>query len=334
MNAALVRPVLLLGGYGSLGSRIARTLRQLHPQLPLAIAGRSREKAQALASALGNAEVVAVDLKRADLGLAGGDHFSAVVMAVRDRSLNSLRYAQAAGIPYLALSDAPFELGPIVALHAHHARRNAVVLLGHAIGGVPTLAAMYYARDFATVDAIDVGLIFDPDDPFGPMSAIDMEHIAKDGPPPLVLQRGLWRWGAADESGRIISGVDGSRHRAEAVGLLDVLSLASIAPHGSLRVDAAQGGTRRKGLSQLPSHEIVIEISGRTRDGKDERRRYELIDYEGHAALSAKGISVVIERVLGLNGGAAPKPGLYFPQSLIEPTQLMARLEVWKRVAS
>ena len=33
-------PVLILGGYGSVGSRTGRALRQHHPDLPLVIAGR------------------------------------------------------------------------------------------------------------------------------------------------------------------------------------------------------------------------------------------------------------------------------------------------------
>lgn len=325
MSDHQVAPVLILGGYGSLGSRIARMLRQLHPQLPIAIAGRDLEQAVTLAQQIGGADAVAIDSREANLGLSTGNEYSIVVTAFRDTSLNSMRYAQQRSIPYMALSDAPFELGPVVARYVHAPRRNAVMLLGHSIGGVPTLAALHFARDFAVIERIDIGLIFDPGDPFGPMSARDMEHIAQDGPPPLLLQRGVWRWGGEVE--RKITGVGGATAHGRAVGLLDVLSLRSVTPGGSVRVDAAQGLTRTSREGGRPSHEVIIEITGRKHDGQSACQRYELVDTEGYAALSARGISIAVERMLGLSGGPAPPPGLYFPESLIDTGHFLERLE-------
>ena len=48
MTEPVFGPVLILGGYGSVGSRTARALRRLHPELPLVIAGRDSAKAHAL----------------------------------------------------------------------------------------------------------------------------------------------------------------------------------------------------------------------------------------------------------------------------------------------
>lgn len=318
-------PVLILGGYGSLGSRIARTLRRLHPRLLITIAGRDLQKAEALAREIGAADAMAIDLRRPDLGLPAVRQFSAVVAALRDTSLNALRHAQRTSVPYLALSDAPFEIGPLVARYAHHPARSAIVLLGHGIGGVPALVARHFAQQFHAVERIDVGLVFDTDDPFGPMSAIDMQHIADDGPPPLMLHQGVWRWGDPQGLWHNIRGVGGLMHTGQCVGLLDPLSLADVASDASIRVVAAQGCTHSRRNGGRPSHEVVIEIIGITRSGRT-CRRVELVDPDGYAALSARGIAVTVERVIGLAGGATPPPGLYFPELLVDTGHVIARL--------
>ena len=322
-------PVLILGGYGSLGSSIARMLRQLHPQLPITIAGRSIEQAAARARQVGVANAVTIDLGDPSLGLSAGNEYSIVVTALRDTSLNSLRYAQERSIPYMALSDAPFELGPLVARFTQAPLRSAVMLLGHSIGGVPTLAALHLAKEFAVIESIDIGLIFDPGDPFGPMSARDMQHIAEDGPPPLMLRQGVWRWGDPGTTNRKIIGAGGTAVEGQAVGLLDVLSLVSVATRGSIRVDAAEAYTRTSRDGGKPSHEVIIEIAGRKHDGGSGCQRCELIDKEGYAALSARGISIAVERMLGLSGGAAPPAGLYFPETVMDPGYFVERLKAF-----
>src|SRR5687767_14663327 len=92
-------PVLILGGYGSVGSRTARMLRRLHPALPLVIAGRDPRRAAALAGELGNADVADINLDRQDLGLPAAYRCVAVIAALKDHSLNGLRFAEVHGVP-------------------------------------------------------------------------------------------------------------------------------------------------------------------------------------------------------------------------------------------
>lgn len=318
-------PVLILGGYGSVGSKIAQTLRRFHPALPIAIAGRNAYKAKSLAGELGNATVVSVDLERADLGLPDHDGFSVVVAALRDLSLNSMRYAQTHKTPYIALSDGIFEIGPTVARAIHRPTASPVVLLGHAMGAVPMLATVHYARRFRSIDSIELGLVFDPKDPLGAASAIDMDRIYKIGPSPLILKDGRWCWISGDEATRVFTGVDGREHEGTAVGLLDVLSL-SVTPTKSIRVDFAEGETASSRRGENPSHEVIIEISGQHEDGTIGKRRYELVDPQGYSALSARGIAATIESLLGLSGQAVPEPGIYMPEMLVDTDRLMVRL--------
>ena len=251
---------------------------------------------------------------------------SARVVALRDLSLNTLRYAQDRGLPYVALSDGAFEIGPLVAGHVHRPAAAPILLLGHGRGGVPTMAALHFARGFRAIDAIELGLVFDPADPLGPASATDMERIAKVGPSPLRLVDGRWRWVTGEAARRRFLGVDGVEHRGETVGLVDVLSLASTGAR-SIRVDFAEGRTASSRRGEPPSHEVIIELAGERLDGAAGRFRYELVDPEGYAAMSAKGVAAAVERLLGLGGEGSPAPGLLLPELLLDPGRLLRLVE-------
>jgi hypothetical protein len=323
-----VAPALILGGYGSVGSRSARMLRRLQPGLAIAIAGRNLSKAEAIASEIGNATAVSIDIDKADLGLDADEPYSVVVTALRDLSLNTMRFAQTHGIPYVALSDGVFELGPTIARFVHDPTRAPILLLGHSMGGVPALAALHCAEDFASIDTIELSMVFDPADPLGPTSAVDMDRIAKIGPSPLVLDDTRWRWIGGEKALRSFRGIDGAPRAGQAVGLQDVLSLAS-APARSIRIDFAEGVTATSKCGDAPSHEVVIEIAGLRKDGARGRFRYELIDPEGYAAMSARGIAIMVEQLLGLAGGSAPGPGLYLPEVIVAPSHFVACLRLF-----
>lgn len=325
MADPLFGPVLILGGYGSVGSRTARALRRLHPRLPLVIAGRDAGKAQALAADLGEAVTAPLDLERDDLGLPADLKPAVVLTAVRDLSLRTQSWAAGRGAAYVALSDGVFEVGPAIAGFIRRPEAAPVVLLGHSMGSVPVLAALHAASDFARIEAIEIGLVFDPADPLGPASQQDMERIGAIGPAPLVRSEGLWRWIGPPQTQRSFIGVDGREHQGTTVGLVDVFSLSASGAE-SVRVDFAEGRTASSLRGEGPSHEVVIEIAGRRHDGREGRFRWELVDADGYAALSAKGIAVVIEGLFGLAGKERPKHGLHLPETLVETDHLMRRL--------
>jgi hypothetical protein len=327
MTDTINSSVLILGATGSLGSRTTRMLRKLHPDLSITVGARDMEKAAALASEVGNATIARLDITASDLGLDPSARYGIVVTALRDHSLNTLRYAQARGIPYIALSDGVFELGPIVAHHAYHPQASPILLLGHSNGGSPTLAALHFARDFETVEAVEIAILFDPGDPFGAVSGKDLERIEKIGPLPLVKEDGQWQWARAPLSGRFITSVDGSPHAAQAAGLQDVLSLGTATRAARVRIDLAMGLVASSKEGRGPSNEVIIEITGTQKNGTSGRFRYELIDPEGYAAMSARGAAVAIETLLGLAGRDRPEKGLFLPETLVDPAHLVKRLE-------
>ncbi|MCP3136150.1 Rossmann-fold NAD(P)-binding domain-containing protein [Pyxidicoccus xibeiensis] len=327
MSSNTQKPVLIIGGTGVVGSRAAKTLRRLQPALPITLGVRNLEKAQALARELGNADAVRVDLERRDLGLPETASFSAVVALLKDETLNSMKYAQAKGVPYIPFSDFVFDIGPAVALHIQHPDRSAVLMLGHFLGGTTALATLHFAREFRRVDSIEVSAVFDSDDVGGPAAQGDMERVTKGVPSPLLLKDGKFLWAQGADVEREFVGVDGTKWRGRAYPLLDVVSLPAETGARSVRLDFAVRDAASRPAGQGPSHEVIIEITGERADGTTGPVRHELVDPDVHSGMSARGVAFAVERLLGLAGGPPVKPGLYHPERLLDPAYVVARLQ-------
>ncbi|MCY1059928.1 hypothetical protein [Nannocystis sp. SCPEA4] len=325
MSASTTNPVLLLGGSGVVGTRAARTLRRIQPELPLVIAGRDAAKAAAVAAEVGGpTTATTVDLSRPDLGLDPGAVFGAVVTLVKDPWLNSLKYAQARGTAYVSFASFAFEIGPELAYHVHNPKRAPILMLGHLFGGVATLAALHFAREFRSVEAIALAGVVDPADQGGPVSQADFERLVNDCPSALIRRDGVWRWIGGQEGARQVVDVTGVPRQGQALPLLDVVSLAAATDARSLRVDLA---ARDEGRGQTPVTELIIEISGEGHDGKPAHARHEIVDGDVYANLSAHGAALATERLLGLAGEPPPAPGYYHPEQLLDPARVVQRVQ-------
>ena len=325
MTAHTLAPVLIVGGSGVVGAQAAHALRRLHPQLPIAIGGRDLGKAQAVADAVGGASAVRIDLQRIDLGLAADARYSAVIVFVKDAGLNTLKYAQAQGLPYLSTSSGSFEIAPEVARHLRAPGAAPILLASHWLAGAATLPALYYAREFARIDRIDLSALLDEQDMGGPAAAADYERLIS-AAGAQVLEDGQWRWLRGDEAVRDIRSVDGVAVQGAAYSPLDVVTLAAATDAHSIRLDMALGVSASRRRGEAYSTEIAIEIEGEGHDGQPLRARHELVHPAGQAPLTALSIALGIERLLGLAGGDAVAPGLYFPDSLIAPDYYLQRL--------
>ncbi|MDC0722270.1 hypothetical protein [Nannocystis bainbridge] len=324
MSASMKNPVLLLGGSGVVGRRVARALRRLHPELPIVLAARDVAKATAVAAQIGGPTTATrVDLAREDLGLEGAS-FGAVVTLLTDPWLNSLKFAQARGLAYLSFASFAFEIGPEVAHFIQNPGRAPILLLGHVFGGVGTLAALHLAREFKKVESIALAGVVDPEDQGGPASQADFERLGSAFPSALIREDGLWRWVAGEEAAREIVDVTGVKRQGGVLALLDVVSLAAATEARSIRVDFA---TREAVSGRGPATELIVEIAGEDHEGAAKQVRIEITDDDVYANLSAYGAALATERLLGLAGHEAPEPGLYHPESLLEPERAMQRLQ-------
>ena len=318
------QPVLIVGGSGIVGSRAAHTLRRLHPDLPIAIGGRDLDRAKKTAREVGNAEGVKVDVGQPNLGQTD-ERFSAVVMFAKDDTLNGLKYAQANKIPYIGISSGVFEVGPEMALHIH-APKSAPILMGSQwLVGAATLPTLEFAREFQSLESIELAAVFDEQDMGGPAAAADFERLTKAAPSPLILKDGKWRWINGEEATRQVKDRDGAVRDASTYTPLDVLSLATATNARSIRFDLVYGESATRKRGEPFSTEIIIELQGRLKNGEEGSARYELFHPGGQAPVTALSVAIAVERLLGLVGGDKVEPGLYFPESLIEPAYALRR---------
>ncbi|QWP77370.1 hypothetical protein J5226_02895 [Lysobacter sp. K5869] len=325
-TAVALAPVLIVGGSGVVGAQGARALRRLHPQLKLAVAGRDLARAEAVAASLGDAEAVVVDLRRADLGLPADARFSAVVVFLKDERLNTLKYALRHRLPYISTSSGSFEIAPEVSFHLRHPGRSPMLLASHWLAGAATLPALHFAGALRRVDRIGIFALLDEEDMGGPAAAADYERLTT-AAAAQILEDGQWRWVRGEDAASVGESVDGVRIAASAYSPMDVVSLAAATDAHSIRLDLALGESASRRRGEAFSTEIALELEGEDRQGRYVRQRHDLVHPQGQAPLTALGIALGVERLLGLDGAAAPAPGLYTPDLLIDPAYFLRRMQ-------
>ncbi len=318
------RPVLLIGGSGIVGLEAARELRRRYPDLPITIGGRDIGRAQKAAAEIGNATATAVDLSRSDLGLAHAT-FGAIAIFVKDQTLNSLRYALDHKIPYIDISTGAFEIGPEAALFIHHPDRAPVLLASQWLAGAAVFPTLQAASRYESITSIRIGAVFDEQDMGGPAAAADYDRLTSAAPASLTVHQGKDLWLTAEQGRTTVTSVDGVPLDARAYSPFDVLSLRAATNAESIRFDFAYGqsASRRRGESY--STEIIIDIAGRAKDGTETSSHIEIVHPRGQAPLTALGVVLGLEALLGLRANA-PAAGLYLPELLIDPSYFVGEM--------
>lgn len=319
-------PVLIIGGAGIVGSHAARTLRRLHPSLPLAIGGRDLARARTLAAEVGNATGVTVDLEKEDLGLPAGSGYSAIAIFVKDDRLNAMRYAQRHGLPFVCLSSSTFEIGLEVAQFIHRPGQAPIYLASHWLAGASLMPALLLAREFTHIDTIHLGVLVDEIDLGGPAAHVDYERIIGNAPAALVLQGGQFTWIKGEAAKARVSSVDGVVQDATAYTPFDIISLAAATDARNIRLDLVVGESASRRRGEPFSTEMQITIEGTSAAGTRAHASYQIVHPAGQAPLTALGVALAIERLLGLNGEQPVGPGLYMPETLIDPNYFMQRM--------
>jgi hypothetical protein len=321
----VTKSVLILGGSGQAGAGTAALLRRWHPALPLTIAARDLDRAQRLADELGSANAVTVDLTRRDLGLQGDGEYSAVVAALWDNQLNGLRYAQDRGLPYLSLSSGLVEIAPEVVAGGQRPNAAPILIASHCCAGVAVLATLHLAREFDRIDTIRIGAVLDESDAGGPAALADLERWANAGSAGLVRRDGVFTWvnGADAQAG--VASVDGTVVPGQRIAILDVpsLALATGAAHVSFDFAVGESAGRRQG--EAASMEIRIDLEGVGPEGRPLSMSRYLVHPSGQRPLTALGIALGVERLLGLRGEVVA-PGIHMPEALLDPAYVAERL--------
>ncbi|MEU0686013.1 saccharopine dehydrogenase [Streptomyces uncialis] len=317
--------VLILGGTGQAGAGAAALLREWHPALPLTIAGRDLDRAQRVADELGTATATTIDLRRGDLGLPADRDHSAVVAALWDDHLHGLRYAQHRGLPYLSVSSGLTDIAPEVVVGAQRADAAPILVASHYCAGAVVLAALHSARRFDRIDSIRIGAVLDETDTGGPAGIADLQRFSTATSAGLVRRDGVFTWVDGPDAQTEVRSTDGTGLPGRSIAILDVPSLALATDAPDVRFDFAVGesaGRRRGGPA---SFEVRIDLEGTDRGGAPISTSRYLVHPAGQRPLTATGIALGVERLLGLRGEAVA-PGIHTPEALIDPAYAVERM--------
>lgn len=320
-----ISPILLLGGTGQIGHFTGQALRKRYPDLPLLIGSRNRLKAEQAARALNHAEAAVIDPHANDLGL-GDRPIGAVAVLYSDERLASLRYAQARGIPHLGISTGLYEVAPEIAIHMQRPDAAAVVLGYEWLVGATTIATLTAAKAYARVDGIRIGALVDEEDWGGPAVREDFERFTSVISSVLARKGGAFVWRKGDDAGFTFQGIDGTELAASGFSSIDIAGLAAVTGASDVEFGIGTGISSSRRAGGKKSTEIIIELSGRSKAGTPQRSRHAVFHPGGAAPLTALGISMVLERLAGLDGKPATQAGLFFPYQILDHDEYMDRL--------
>jgi hypothetical protein len=320
-------PILLMGGFGEIGQRTAGALRARYSDAPLLIGGTNKSKAQQVASALGNAEAVVMDPRATDLDL-GDRRIGAVAVFYAHERLSGLRYAHGRGmIPHLSNSSGIYEIAPEVAIHMQRPDAAAMALGYEWLVGATTISALVCAKPFARVESIRIGALVDEEDQGGPAVAEDFERLATVMPSAFAQADGAFVWRKGDDAGATFRAIDGNAIKAAGFSSIDIAGLAAATGADDIVFAIGTGISSSRRAGGAKSTEIIIELPGVDTQGTPLRSRHAVFHPGGAAPLTALGVSMVLERLTGLDGTSATQPELFFPYHVIDHAVYLGRLE-------
>jgi saccharopine dehydrogenase-like NADP-dependent oxidoreductase len=167
------RDILIVGGYGEVGLRMATQLEAAHPRR-VVVAGRHPERA-----AWPRVQLIDIDdLASVEAAL---DGVCAVAACVRQRQPHLLHAAIRRGIAYTSIAP-PWMTWPVVAALHEEARRTGAraVLASGLEPGISSVLARVGADRVGRVDSVETALLLGVGDAFGPDSmAFLLDEIAQ-----------------------------------------------------------------------------------------------------------------------------------------------------------
>ncbi|WP_330230636.1 saccharopine dehydrogenase [Nocardia sp. NBC_00508] len=319
------KSVLIMGGSGQAGAGAAAMLRRWHPALPLTIGGRDLGRARRVADELGNATAVTIELQRSDLGLPPDHGYSAVVAALWDERLHGLHYAQHRGLPYLSISSSLVDIAPEVVAGAQRAGAAPILVASHYFAGLVVLATLDSAREFDRIDTIRIGAVLDEQDTGGPSAIADLQRWSAVTSAGLVRRDGVFTWVTDSDAEVGVLSVDGTVLPSQSIAILDVPSLALATGAPNVRFDFAVGESASRRRGEPASTEVRIDIEGTGPAGAPLSSSRYLVHAAGQRPLTALGVALGVERLLGLRGEAVA-PGIHTPEALLDPAYAVEQM--------
>jgi len=343
--------VLIVGGYGVVGSQVAAILRQRNPSLRLLIAGRSGEKASAMAAGLGNAAGVRFDVNdAASLGLLA-EKPDLVLLAVNDLADVTLQACIAAGVALVDITRWTARVRDLEAICSRSSLRAPVVQGSAWMACIPGALARGQAGLLDSVDSIDISILYALKDKSGDDSVEYMDRLTVPFP---VIRNGegataipfaekrdatfangyrtkVYRFDTPDQ--HILPSRTGARSVAAFLAFDDRTTMTvfwMIVRSGLWDLMSGKRFTKlRRGLLHNPGpgapHHVRVDVAGKSH-GKAVERTMQISDAAGQTHLTAVGAVLQVEWVLGLNGFVGAGPGLHYGEDIAPLATLNAAL--------
>ena len=140
--------------------------------------------------------------------------------------------------------------------------------------------------------------------------AEDFEYLNRLMPAALTRRAGNWIWRAGDDTRAVFSALDGTDIQATGFSSIDVVGLATATGAHSVQFDLGMGVSSSRRQGGALSTEIILDITG--------------LDASG--PLTALGITLLLERLIGLDGKPPVAPGLYFPYQILDASRYLSQL--------
>ncbi len=347
--------VLIVGGYGTVGTALCEMISTRHPDIHVIIGGRSLSKGQLAASKLVNASAIKIDIQDADPLANLPTLPEAVIVSVNDQQDHLLRAAIRRNIPLIDITrwteriqDARIIAGkesprsPVVLASGWMASAASIVIAA-ARGGIIGFRGAYDTHDahgkedMTPLDHIEIDILFSLQDQSGLDS---VTHFVNCHQPFDIWEKGSIRTvnGFSDSKRETFSGnrvytcrrlnTPEQMTLAEtglAKGISVRLAFDSHFTNNALAALVGSGIWGR--LSKKRRTSILHRTSGSTSAAhefvvtvwnKDTFSTFTVMDPRGQAHFTAASTFSQLEKLLGLNGRIPPKPGISFPEEAID----------------
>jgi saccharopine dehydrogenase-like NADP-dependent oxidoreductase len=333
--------ILIVGGYGIVGTQIAGILRRRNPEVRIVIGGRSIDKARRLADALTNAEGVAFDVDDPASLSRLAVLPSLIIVAANDLKDATLQAAILAGVPLIDITRWTERVRDLEAAVAVGRPTAAIVQGSSWMACVPGALTQAAARGLDAVESIDISILYALKDISGDNSVEYMDRlttpfpVTRDGKPGIAIpytearqarfangyQTQVYRFDSPDQ--HILPRLVGARSVAARIAFDDKTTMTvfwMIIRSGLWNLlSGARFKSIRRAMLHNPGpgapHHVRVDIAGRRR-GKAAHMTLHISDAESQSHMTAVGAALQAEWVLGLNGFSAPGPGLHYGESM------------------
>ncbi|MCY0969334.1 saccharopine dehydrogenase NADP-binding domain-containing protein [Chryseobacterium wangxinyae] len=283
--------ILIIGGYGHVGSNIARLIRKNDSNVEIILAGRSPKNGELLVKELTNAQTAYINLQEG-FDLNKFQKIDLIISALSDHT-NILRETAISNkIACITVSEMADQISP--------------------------------TSFFSNITSIEIAGLYDEKDPVGPLVKNEVTGFVGRA---LIRQDRNWLHVDAKTNTRVIDLYNGESAIGHTMGTLDVPSIAAFTDAANIRFDFVIGNSigSTKGIGA--SHDLYIEIEGTLVSGEKKNLRTIVSGPKGNSHLTAVGIYLITEKILGFNGRSVQKTGgLYLPETIISEENIIKRL--------